>query len=88
MKKKTVKIYLEIKSVNVLMVLYRSPGGTFITFYLSLITNDLLLTNYHLLLTTYGLINYHIIYHPYNGEKLHCTFPVITVEYGSQQQQQ
>ena len=52
--------------------------------------NYLLLTTYYLLIITYyfQLITYYIIYHPYNGRKLTCTFPVITVEYGSQQQQQ
>ena len=53
-----------------------------ITYYLLLITYYLLIITYYLL-----LITYHIICHPYNGWKLHCTFPVITVEYGSQQQQ-
>ena len=59
-------------------------------FYLFLITYYLLLIIYYLLIITYYLllITYHVIYHPYNGGKLHCTFPVITVEYRSQQQQQ
>ena len=47
-----------------------------ITYYLLLITYYLLLTTYHLLLI---LITYHIIYHPCNDGKLHCTFPVIAV---------
>ena len=44
---------------------YRSPGETFITFYLSLTTYYLLIITYYLL-----LITYHIIYHPYNGGKV------------------
>ena len=56
-----------------------------ITYYLLLITYHLLLITYYLLLITYYLllITYHIISHPYNDGKLHCTFPVIAVEYGS-----
>ena len=56
-----------------------------ITYHLLLITYYLLLITYYLLLTTYYLllITYHIISHPYNGGKLHCTFPVIAVEYES-----
>ena len=72
------------------VVAYGSPGGTFLlityhllltTYYLSLITYHLLLITYYLSLITYHLllITYHIMYNPYNGGKLHCTFPVIAV---------
>ena len=60
---------------------YGSPGGTFL-----LITYQLLLTTYNLSLTTYylSLITYYLLLiisyiNPWNGGKLHCTFPVIAV---------
>ena len=52
----------------------RKPWRDIFTYYLSLISYYLLLITYYLL-----LITYHIIYHPYNGGKLHRTFPVIGV---------
>ena len=59
----------------------RKPWRDICTYYLSLITYYLSLITYYLLLITYYLllITYHFIYHPYNGAKLHCTFPVIAV---------
>ena len=63
--------------------MYGSPGETFllITYHLLLNTYHLLLITYYLLLITYYLllITYYFIYHPYNGGKLHRTFPVIGV---------
>ena len=73
-------------SVSKIHIRYiRKPWRDIFTYYLSIIIYYLLLTTYHLLLTTYYLllITFHIIYHPYNDGKLHCTFPVIAVEYGS-----
>ena len=67
---------------------YGSPGGTFllITYHLLLTTYYLLLITYYLSLITYylSLITYYLLLiisyiNPCNGEKLHCTFPVLAV---------
>ena len=86
----TIEIRQRMREIYIFITFVRKPWRDILTYYLSLntyylllITYYLLLITYYLLLTTYHLllilITYHIIYHPYNDGKLHCTFPVIAV---------
>ena len=64
----------------------RKPWRDIFTYYLSVITYYLLPITYYLSLITYylSLITYYLLLiisyiNPCNGEKLHCTFPVLAV---------